>query len=253
MKISPQSQSVGDLLRDWRKRRRMSQLDLAVEAEISTRHLSFIETGRSQPSREMIMHLSEQMEIPLRERNVLLTAAGYAPVFPERSFDDPQIGNIRKTIDLILTAHEPNPALVIDRRWNLISSNNAVKQLLVGIDQSLLTPPINVLRLSLHPLGLAPKIINLPEWRNHLFARLRRDIDLSADPFLIELMNELRSYKIPNTSDNEHTDMPETIIPIKLATEVGTRHFISTTMVFGTPLDVTLSELAIECFFPVDL
>src|SRR5262249_27692012 len=152
---------VGDHLREWRQRRRLSQLDLACNAEISTRHLSFVETGRSQPSREMVLRLAEELEVPLRERNVLLVAAGYAPVFPARTLDDPALVAARRAIDLVLKGHEPYPAVVIDRRWTLVASNRAVAPLLAGADQQLLQAPVNVLRLSLHPDGLAPQILNL--------------------------------------------------------------------------------------------
>jgi len=168
------AQPVGDLLREWRQRRRMSQLDLASEAEISTRHLSFLETGRAQPSRDMVLHLAEQLEVPLRERNVLLVAAGFAPVFAERSLEDPALQSARKAVDLVLAGHEPYPALAVDRHWTLIAANGAVGRIIGGADASLLQPPVNVLRLSLHPKGLAPRIVNLPEWRAHLLARLRR-------------------------------------------------------------------------------
>jgi transcriptional regulator with XRE-family HTH domain len=181
---------VGDLLREWRQRRRMSQLDLSLEADISTKHLSFLETGRSQPSRDMVLLLAEQLEIPMRERNVLLVAAGYAPVFAERRLEDPALQAARKAVDLVLAGHEPYPALAVDRHWTLIAANSAVGRLIGGADAALLQPPVNVLRLSLHPQGLAPRIANLPEWRAHLLARLRRQIEVSADPVLIELLRE---------------------------------------------------------------
>jgi transcriptional regulator with XRE-family HTH domain len=176
---------VGSLLRQWRQRRRVSQLALACEAEISARHLSFLETGRSSPSREMILHLSEQLGVPLRERNVLLVASGYAPVFPETSLDAPALGPARKAVDLILTGHEPYPALAIDRHWSLIASNRMVPLLLAGADSTLLRPPINVLRVTLHPSGLANRIANLSEWRAHLLERLARQIELTADTVLL--------------------------------------------------------------------
>jgi transcriptional regulator with XRE-family HTH domain len=251
-----QSQPVGHLLREWRRRRRMSQLDLACEADISTRHLSFLETGRSLPSREMLLHLAERLEIPLRERNVLLVAAGYAPVFPERSLEDPALEAARKAVDLVLAGHEPYPALAVDRHWRLIASNNAIQPLLAGVDAWLLWPPINVLRLSLHPAGLASRIANFAEWRSHLLARLRRQIELTADPILIELLSELRSYPAPNCA---RTSAPATggeyagiVVPLRLITEAGALAFFSTTTVFGTPVDITLSELALESFFPAD-
>jgi transcriptional regulator with XRE-family HTH domain len=250
------AQPVGNLLREWRQRRRMSQLDLASEAEISSKHLSFLETGRSLPSRDMLLHLAKQLAIPLRERNILLIAAGYAPVFPERSLEDPALHVAHKAVELVLAGHEPSPALAVDRHWTLIASNNAIPPLLAGVDAALLQPPMNVLRLSLHPAGLAPRIANLPEWRSHLLARLRHQIDLSADPILVELMRELSGYRMPSRArlhppvgDREYAGV---VVPFQLITEAGQLTFFSTTTIFGTPIDITLSELAIESFFPAD-
>ena len=249
-------QPIGDLLREWRRRRRMSQLDLAGEADISTRHLSFLETGRARPSRDMVLHLAECLEIPLRERNVLLISAGYAPAFPERTLADPALQAARKAIDLVLAGLEPYPALAIDRRWTLIASNNAISPLLVGVDSSLLQSPVNVLRLSLHPAGLAPRIANYAEWRSHLLARLRRQIDVTADPALVELMSELSGYPTPNgtgaSAPATNREYAGVVVPFQLATERGILAFISTTTIFGTPVDITLSELALESFFPAD-
>ena len=250
-----QSQPVGQLLRDWRTRRRMSQLDLALEADISTRHLSFLETGRSLPSRDMLLHLAEQLHIPLRERNVLLIAAGYAPTFPERSLDDPALRAARQAIDQVLAGHEPYPALAIDRHWTLIASNKAVLPLLGDVTAALVQPPVNVLRLSLHPEGLAPRIANLPEWRAHLLARLRRQIDLTADPVLVDLVDELSSFPVTRASfSTPATDQvyADVAVPFQLMTDVGQLAFLSTTMIFGTPVDITLSELALEFFFPAN-
>jgi transcriptional regulator with XRE-family HTH domain len=186
--------SVGEHLRQWRQRRRMSQLDLACEAEISTRHLSFLETGRARPSREMVLQLSETLEIPLRERNVLLVAAGFAPNFPERQLDDEALAPARRAMELVLKGHEPYPALALDRRWTMVAANAAVAPLMDGVDPMLLHGPVNVLRLSLHPAGLAPRIANLAEWRRHLLERLRRQTELTADPALAALMEELKGY-----------------------------------------------------------
>ena len=254
MMNSVQRQPVGDLLREWRRRRRMSQLDLSCEAEISARHLSFLETGRSLPSRDMLLRLADQLEIPLRERNVLLVAAGYAPVFPERPLDDPALAAARKAVDLVLAGHEPYPALAIDRHWNLLASNRVVPLLLTGIAPALLQPPVNVLRLSLHPEGLAPRIVNFEEWRLHILARLRRQIDISADPVVVELMREISAYPVATTAGTFQgvREDAEVAIPFQLATEAGALSFITTTTVFGTPVDITLSELALETFFPAD-
>lgn len=254
--MMPATRPVGDYLREWRQRRRLSQLNLALEADISTRHLSFVETGRAVPSREMVLHLAEQLDIPLRERNALLVAAGYAPVFPERRLDDPHLTAARKAMEMVLTGHEPYPALAIDRHWHLIASNRAVAPLLAGIDATLLQPPVNVLRLSLHPAGLAARIVNYRQWRSHLFERLQRQIEVTADPVLVDLLDELGGYPAPATAAMQITpeapDFASVVVPFQLATDSGTLSFISTTTVFGTPVDVTLSELALETFFPAD-
>jgi transcriptional regulator with XRE-family HTH domain len=247
---------VGELLREWRQRRRKSQLQFACDAEISTRHLSFLETGRSQPSRDMVLRLAELLDIPLRERNALLTAAGFAPLFPERSLDDPALALARKAIDMVLQGHEPYPALAVDRHWNLVAMNRAVGLMMADIDESLLTPPINVLRASLHPKGLAPRIENLPEWRAHVLERLKHQVDVSADATLDELYKELSAYPLPTGMSPHRTtigsEYESMVVPCRIATPQGTLSLFSTTTMFGTPVDVTLSELAIESFFPAD-
>jgi transcriptional regulator with XRE-family HTH domain len=245
---------VGDHLRAWRQRRRMSQLDLACEADISTRHLSFLETGRAAPSREMVLHLAERLEVPLRDRNAMLIAAGFAPVFPERKLDDPALGAARQAIGLILTGHEPCPALAIDRHWTLAAANNSVPALLDGVDAALLQPPVNVLRLALHPSGLAPRTVNLAEWRSHLLFRLRQQIEITADLALEKLMVELLAYPAPDAGPH-HQHEPSyggVAVPFRLSAPGGVLSFLSTTTVFGTPVDITLSELALESFFPAD-
>ena len=242
--------TAGPLLREWRQRRRLSQLELAVEADISARHLSFVETGRSAPSREMVLRLAEHLGIPLRERNALLIAAGYAPVFPERSLDDPALAAARHAVNLVLAGHEPYPAIAVDRHWTLVAANNAVGAFMVVEDQSLLQPPLNVLRVSLHPRGVAPRIANLAEWRAHVLERLRRQIDASGDPVLIALLEELRAYPAPAPKFTR--DYGGVLVPIELMTEHGICSFFSTTTIFGTPVDVTLSELAVEAFYPAD-
>jgi transcriptional regulator with XRE-family HTH domain len=251
------TRSIGDLLREWRERRRLSQLALALDADVSTRHLSFLETGRARPSREMLLRLAERLEVPLRERNTMLLAAGFAPTYPERDLDDPALGAARAAIDRVLAGHEPFPALAIDRYWTLVAANRVVPALLTGVAPALLQPPINVLRLSLHPDGLAAQIANLPEWRAHLLARLSRQVELTADPRLSDLLQELGGYVMVRGTRN--IDQPvldrslmSVAVPLRLQTEHGTLSLISTTMVFGTPVDVTLSELAVEAFFPAD-
>jgi transcriptional regulator with XRE-family HTH domain len=247
------TRSVGDLLRTWRQRRRLSQLDLALDAEISQRHLSFVESGRAAPSREMVLRLAARLDVPLRERNALLLAAGYAPTYRERSLDDPELAPARRAIDLLLKAHEPYPALAVDRRWTMVAANAVVPLLLASVaDASLLRPPVNVLRLSLHPGGLAPAIANLPDWRTHILERLERQIEASADPALVDLRAELAAYPVPRAATRDPLDPAGLVVPLVLRTEAGTLSFLSTTTVFGTPVDVTLSELAIESFFPTD-
>jgi transcriptional regulator with XRE-family HTH domain len=247
---------VGDLLREWRCRRGLSQLDLATEAEISTRHLSFLETGRSSPSRDMLLRLAEQLQIPLRERNVLLTAAGFASVFPERELADPALEVIRKAIDVILSVHRPFPAFVVDRHWTLVASNDALTPFLGGIDPSLLQPPVNVLRLTLHPGGLAPRLANYHEWRSHVLDKLHHQITRTGDPVLAELRQELRSYPAPSGTGLATTlsslDQQRIVVPFQLRTDRGILSFFSTTTIFGTPVDITLSELSLESFYPAD-
>jgi transcriptional regulator with XRE-family HTH domain len=244
----------GSHLREWRQRRRLSQLDLALEAEISARHLSFVETGRAQPSRDMVLRLAEHLDVPLRDRNVLLAAAGYAPVFAERSLDDAALQSARKAVDLVLRGHEPFPALAIDRHWTLVMANAAVAPLLTGAAPALLKPPVNVLRLSLHPDGLSSRIANLAEWRGHLLERLRRQVESTADPGLVDLLRELKSYPALHSTPpaRPQADHAGVVVPLHLETEAGILSFISTTTVFGTPVDITLSELALEAFFPAD-
>jgi len=241
---------VGELLREWRQRRRLSQFDFAIEAEVSSRHVSFIETGRSVPSREMILHLAERLDVPLRDRNVLLVAAGFAPVFPQRALEDPALHVAKEAVRLVLRSHEPYPALAIDQRWNMVAHNSAVMPLLQGLPQELLASPVNVMRLSLHPDGLAPRIVNLPEWRSHLLERLRRQISATADPELAKLLQEVAAYG--SEADSPRAAYGGMVVPLRLSNPLGELALFSTTMVFGTPQDVTLAELAIESFFPAD-
>ena len=246
---------VGTLLRDWRQQRRMSQLDLALNADVSARHISFLETGRAQPSREMLLHLAEQLDVPLRERNTLLVSAGYAPVYSQSALDDPALQAAKQAIDLVLHGHEPYPALAIDRHWNLIAANAAIAPLLSGVSPDLLQPPINVLRISLHPAGLAGAIVNSAGWREHVLARLQRQIDATGDPQLQALYDELRGYSVvgddPPRSPQLHR-YEQMVLPFSLRLGDQVLSFLTTTTVFGAPLDVTLAELAIESFYPAD-
>ena len=254
MQFDQATPTVGVHLRTWRHRRRMSQEELAGDADISTRHLSYIETGRANPSREMVLRLAAKLEVPLREQNAFLLAAGFAPVYRESALNDPAFTAAKQAIELILKSHEPYPALAVDRRWNLMAANGVVPHLLVGVHASLLQQPTNVLRLSLDPLGLAPNIVNLTQWREHLFDRLNHQIAATADPALISLLGELRRLPAPEDGSEERVEGEHLgiAVPLKLRTPVGVLSFISTTTVFGSPADVTLQELALETFFPLD-
>jgi transcriptional regulator with XRE-family HTH domain len=245
----------GTHLRHWRQHRRLSQLDLAHEARVSTRHLSYVETGRAEPSREMVLRLAERLDVPLRERNTLLVAAGYAPMYRQRSLDDPAMGPARRAMDLVLKGHEPFPALAVDRHWNLVAHNAIVPMLMAGAAPELVTAPINVLRLSLHPDGLAPRIVNLAAWRAHLLERLQQQIAATGDATLGALHDELAGYPAPKVGHDSQIASPDlagVAVPFQLVTPNGVLSFISTTTIFGTPVDITLQELAVESFFPAD-
>jgi transcriptional regulator with XRE-family HTH domain len=246
------STRVGSLLRDWRQRRRMSQLDLALEAGVSTRHLSFVETGRSRPSAEMVLHLAEELDVPLRDRNALLLAAGYAPVYGQRGLDEPEMGPVRDAIDQVLAGHDPWPALVIDRHWGMVAGNRAVGLLTAGVAPHLLEPPINVLRVSLHPEGVAPRIANLAEWRAHLLERLGRQAVSTGDPALAALHEELAGYPGGGPAPQSDPAAAEIALPLRLRAGEGELSFLSTVTTFGTATDITVAELAIESFFPAD-
>jgi transcriptional regulator with XRE-family HTH domain len=249
--MTAMTREVGGLIREWRRRRHLSQLALASEAEISQRHLSFVESGRARPSREMLLHLAEQLGVPLRERNVLLVAGGFAPHYPQRAYDDPEMAPARDAVARVLAAHEPFPALAVDRHWTLLAANRAVPPLLEGVAAPLLRPPVNVLRLALHPGGIAPRVANLPEWRAHILERLRRQVEQTADAALLALLNELRGLPGGATLRVDHA-AGAVAVPLRLSAPGGELAFLSTTTVFGTPVDVTLSELAIEAFLPAD-
>lgn len=254
--MSQTQTSAGELLREWRQRRRLSQLALASEADISQRHLSFIESGRSRPSRDMVMHLAVKLDVPLRERNAILVAAGHAPHYPQRPLDAPELCIAKDMISRILDGHLPHPALAVNRHWELLAANAAVDLLLVGVAPHLLEDEVNVLRVSLHPEGLAPIIHNLAEWRHHILSRLNHEIDRSADPALVTLRDELVSYGTGIDSQRNvrtHSIVDHRIaVPLQLNGDDGVLTFLSTTTVFGTAVDVTLNEVAIEAFFPGD-
>lgn len=245
-----ESVAVGSLLRDWRTRRRRSQLDLALDAGISARHLSFVETGRSNPSPDLLLRLADQLEMPLRDRNRLLLAAGYAPRFPQRELDAPEMRPVREAIGRVLAGHEPYPALAVDRRWNMVASNSALGLLLEDVDPDLLQPPVNCMRLSLHPDGLAPRILNLAQWRGHLLARLRREVALHGDPYVEALLQELSGYPGPRPDGGE--DGSAIMVELQLASSAGNLRLFGTVTTFGTATDITVAELSVEAFFPAD-
>lgn len=238
------------MLRTWRATRRMSQLELASAAGVSSRHLSFIENGRARPSREMVVHLSEQLDIPLRERNSLLTAAGFAPLYRETSLSAPEMEQARNAIELVLRNH-PYPAIAVDRRWDLVDANDRALAFLDGVDPELLRPPLNVYRVSLHPGGLAPRVENFDEYADHLLSRLQHQVAMSADPDLVHLLEEMRGYV---GRRRPHTVVPPSsvLMPMRLRVGDDVLSMMSTIAVFGTPVDITLAELAIETFFPAD-
>ena len=246
--------SFGQHLRHWRQHRRLSQLDLSHQAEISTRHVSFLETDRSVPSREMVLRLAERLDVPLRERNALLTSAGYAAMYRERPLDHPDMAEARAAVDLILRCHEPNPALAMDRHWNLVAANRMVPLFLTDVAPELLQHPVNVLRLSLHPQGLAPRILNLAQWKHHLFARLQQQIQNTQDEQLKTLMAELHTYSAHHAPDGLHLqgETRGVVMPFQLQSSQGVLSFISTVTIFGSPMDITLQELALETFLPAD-
>ncbi|MFN0089549.1 MAG: helix-turn-helix domain-containing protein, partial [Acidimicrobiales bacterium] len=252
---TPVRTGVGELLREWRQRRRLSQLELASEAEVSSRHLSFVETGRSKPSRELVLYLAEHLEAPLRERNALLLAAGYAPVYRERSLEDEEMGPVRDALDRVLSGHEPYPAVIVNRRWDLVAANAAALRLFTpGVAAHLIEPPINAYRLGLHPEGLAPRVRNMGEYSHHLLTRLQREALVSGDPGLQDLLAEVRGYPdLTQPSPIGAGPAQMLFLPMELTTVDGEElSFFSTISTFGTALDVTVAELSIEAFFPAD-
>ncbi|MFG1818486.1 helix-turn-helix domain-containing protein [Kribbella sp. NPDC049174] len=241
---------VGELLRGWRERRRLSQLELANRVEVSTRHVSFVETGRSKPSREMVLRLAEHLDVPLRDRNQLLLAGGYAPIYSEASLHSPSMLAIRTTLRRLLKAHEPYPALVVDRWWNIVEANAGIQIFTTDVDEQLLKAPINALRLTLHPDGLARRLGNLAEVRAAALSSLQRQVASTADPELQDLYDELREYAAGDKP--VHPGPTEVVVPMNLRHEGHDLSLLTTIATFGTPLDVTVSELMIESFYPAD-
>jgi len=240
---------AGDLIKEWRQRRRLSQLDLAIAANVSSRHLSFVETGRSRPTSQMILHLAEHLDVPLRDRNTLLLAGGYAPAYPERTLAAPELQAVRGALKRVLAGQEPYPAAVVNRWWELVDANAGIALFTGDVSPDLLEPPVNVLRLSLHPDGMAPRIANLPEWRAHLLARLHRQAEATGDPRLFSLYSELEAYPGGEAQPPTPTDV---VVPLRYRTARAELSFLSITAVIGTPMDVTVEELAIESFYPAD-
>jgi transcriptional regulator with XRE-family HTH domain len=243
---------LGAQLRSWRERRRLTQLELSLRAEVSTRHLSFVETGRARPGRDLILRLADELQIPLRDQNTLLTAAGFASVFERRPFDDPSFDSIREIIDVTLERHKPFPAYVINRYWNVVVSNRAVPELFEGVAPELHGPPLNVIRMLLHPQGLAPRITNLAAWRAHLLTQLRRQIALTADPRLEQLLREAAAFPSERSEESGHAAPDTPVIPLQIRTRLGHLSFLSSTTVFGTPVAPTVEEIALEMLYPGD-
>ena len=245
------SAPVGDLLRDWRQRRRLSQLDLALEAGVSTRHLSFVETGRARPSPEMVLHLADELEVPLRERNRLLLAAGYAPVYEERALDEPEMQPVHDAVQLVLDGHDPYPAITVDRGWALVAHNRGAGLLMAGLPEDLLAPPVNVLRASLHPDGLAPRIANLGQWKAHILERLAPPGAAHRRPRAAHALR--RARRLPGAGRRRRPgEVSDVVVPLRLRIPGGELRFFSTVTTFGTPVDITVEELSIESFFPAD-
>ena len=239
---------VGSLLREWRQRRRLSQLDLSCSADVSTRHLSFVETGRARPSRDIVLHLAAHLDVPLRARNELLLAAGYAPAYGERPLQDPQMTPVREAVELVLAGYRPHPALAVDRAWDLVAANASVAVLTAGVAADLLEPPVNVLRLSLHPEGMAPRIRNLAQWRGHVLHRLAREAQLTASAGLRALHAEL----VALPGGLEPAPPGAIAVPLRLRHGDLELSFLSTVTVFGTAVDITAAELSVEAFLPAD-
>ena len=254
--ITPQARAartVGELLREWRERRRLSQLDLSIQADISTRHLSFVETGRSRPTPTMIIRLTEQLDVPLRERNTLLLAAGYAPAYAQHGLDEPELSSVRAALRQVLTGHEPYPAVVVNRWWEIVDSNSGANLLTDGCASWLLEPPVNVLRLSLHPEGLAPRIVNLGEWRAHLLTQLQHRACALGDDGLMDLHRELTGYPAcPDGDGNTPSRVAGVVLPLRYRHRDQELSFFSVHASVSTATDVTVEELAIEAFYPSD-
>lgn len=240
---------VGSLLRQWRRRRRMSQLDLASAADVSTRHLSFVETGRSSPSRELVLHLARHLDVPLREQNDLLLAAGFAPAFSQLDLEAPEMSGVHRTIDTILAGSEPNPTLVMNRQWHLVRANESALGWTTGVADHLLEAPIDIIALTLHPDGLAPRIVNLEEVATHLVERVRRQASILGSDTLGAIADRAENWVPRSRRDQPSGDTPT--LTMRFETDRGVRSYLSVVSTFGTALDVTAAELTIETFYDV--
>ncbi|MGW2488100.1 helix-turn-helix domain-containing protein [Streptomyces sp. NPDC001606] len=245
---------VGPLLRAWRERRRVSQLELALRADSSARHISFVETGRSRPSEEMVLRLAEHLDVPVRERNALLLAAGYAPHYPETPLDDPALDGLRDGMERLIQGYEPYPALVVDATYTVVAANRGIAMLLEGVPERLMSPAPNAMRLTLHPEGLAPRIRNLPEWRGHLLAQMERQLALHRSEPLRALYEEVAAYPVPDPAPGAEPEapVPYFALPLRIEHDGRILSFVSSISTFNTPMDVTVAELAIETFLPAD-
>ncbi|MEU3175984.1 helix-turn-helix transcriptional regulator [Streptomyces sp. NPDC007000] len=257
------TESVGPLLRAWREQRRISQLELALRADSSARHISFVETGRSRPSEEMVLRLAEHLDVPVRERNALLLAAGYAPRFPETPLDDPALEALREGIERLIAGYEPYPALVVDAMYDVVAANRGIMMLFDGVPESLLVPPLNAVRLTLHPRGLAPRIRNLREWRGHLLEQMERQIALRRSAPLRALYEEVAAFPVPEPEPDstegagaadgeESASVTYFALPMRIEHEGRILSFVSSISTFNTPMDVTVAELAVETLLPAD-
>ena len=249
---APPVGAAGTLIRWWRERRNLTQLELSGLSEVSTRHLSYVETGRARPSSRLVMQLCEHLRVPLRRRNEILLAAGFAPAYAEHRLADAPLAAVNAAVTVILAVHEPLPALAVDGHWEMIAATSAVEALTAGCSPALLEPPVNVLRLSLHPDGMAPNIVNLGQWRAHLISRLEGQLLATGDPVLADLLTELRGY--PGGEEYDVVNhASQVLIPLRYRMGDTEMSLLSTTTVFGTPTEITVSELAIEAFYPADV
>jgi transcriptional regulator with XRE-family HTH domain len=251
--------SVGAMLRDWREDRRRSQMDLAIDVGVSTRHLSFVETGKAKPSPELVLALAEHLDVPLRERNSMLLAAGYAPRYPQTSLDDESMATVRNALGGLIRAHDPYPAVVVDRGWDVVMTNTGAQAFLDGVAPHLLDGPLNSYRITLHPDGMAPRIANFEQWARDLLGTLDRQVAATRDPRLRALLDEVASY--PNVaalggSWRTRGEAPTIVVPLRLRVGAGDDAYVqswfSTNTTIGTPVDITLEELHIELFHPAD-